>query len=144
MRLVLTGGIPLFATIFVLADLLLRLWLRGRFVDTLPAAFRVMLVGSLISLIGVPAYYTHMGAGRVRNCFISLSIQSLLSAAIVVAYSILAPAMLSEHIFYAVVAGILGSTVFLVWRLWSSKFVSGSDKCTKAALKGTKDSSNNP
>lgn len=116
-RLIFVLGVPTFAVLFVFADILLKVWLRASFVDGLIPAFRIMIVASFISLVGVPAYYTHMGCGRVRHCFISMGIQSLINMTIVIIYAIVAPEMVASRIFYAVMLGMLASTAYLLWQL---------------------------
>jgi O-antigen/teichoic acid export membrane protein len=119
-KIVLIGGLPLFSVLFIFAGLLLRLWLGNRFVDQLPPAFRIMLIASFISLLGVPAFYTHMGKGRVRYCFTSQVIQCFINAALVVTCVLFMQTMLQPCIFYAVALGMCGSTVYLIWQLHQS------------------------
>lgn len=115
-KLILTGGVLLYAIVFIFAAVLLRAWLRDSFVDVLPRAFRIMLIASFVSLLAVPAFYTHMGQGRVRHCFISQSIQSFINVVILLTYAKFAPGLISSHIFYALGAGMCGSTIYLVWQ----------------------------
>lgn len=116
-KLILSGGILLYAIVFIFAAVLLRAWLRDSFVDVLPRAFRIMLVVSFVSLLGVPAFYTHMGRGRVRYCFIAQSIQSLANVAILVTFARFAPDLIASHIFYAFGVGACASTIYLIWQL---------------------------
>jgi O-antigen/teichoic acid export membrane protein len=58
----------LFGAVALAIRPLLRLWLGGRFTEALPPNFRLMLLGALLSLAGVPAYYTMLGLGRAREC----------------------------------------------------------------------------
>jgi O-antigen/teichoic acid export membrane protein len=66
MKLIFLFGTPIYTTLAILAPVLLKLWLGERFVETLPGVFRIMLIGSFLSLLGVPAYYALMGTGYVR------------------------------------------------------------------------------
>jgi O-antigen/teichoic acid export membrane protein len=66
MRLIMSAGTPVYVAMALLTSVLLKLWLGDRFVDTLPSAFRIMLIGSFIGLFAVPAYYTLMGMGYIR------------------------------------------------------------------------------
>jgi O-antigen/teichoic acid export membrane protein len=120
MKYIIIYGIPIFVTLFILAPVLLKVWLQNSFIDMLPLAFRIMLIASFVSLLGVPAFYTHMGQGRVRYCFISYCIQSLINASIALACSIFVPNMLASCIFYAVALGVCGSTAYLIWQLHRS------------------------
>ena len=83
MMLIFLFGTIIYVALMISAPVLLRLWLRERFVVTLPPAFRIMLIGSFLSLLGVPSYYLLMGVGRVRNVFVGTCIASVLSSVIV-------------------------------------------------------------
>lgn len=76
MKLIFALGVPLHAALAILAAVLLRLWLGDKFVETLPGAFRVMLLGTFMSLLGVPAYYMLLGVGRVRHTLAAHAIQA--------------------------------------------------------------------
>ncbi len=66
--LILLAGTPIYLILFTFAPVLLRLWLRDRFTEALPWALRIMLIGTFMSLLGVPAYWTLMGKGHIwRN-----------------------------------------------------------------------------
>ena len=67
MKVIFLLGIPMYGVFAIFAPLLLRIWLRDRYVETLPGVFRIMLVGTFLTLVGVPAYYSTMGFGRVRD-----------------------------------------------------------------------------
>jgi O-antigen/teichoic acid export membrane protein len=68
-RLVLLCGLPLLAgaTGIIAWTPLLHLWLREKFVAELPGVMCIMLLGSMLSLVAVPPYYTLMGLGRIRQ-----------------------------------------------------------------------------
>jgi len=66
MKLILMFGIPIYGVLAIFAPLLLRIWLGEKFTETLPGAFRIMMIGTFLGLVGVPAYYTLMGTGHVR------------------------------------------------------------------------------
>jgi len=84
MKFIIIFGVPLFATLFTFATILLKFWLQKNFVDTLPSAFRIILVGTFLSLIGIPAFYTLLGLGKAHYCFVTSMIQGVTSAAIVI------------------------------------------------------------
>jgi O-antigen/teichoic acid export membrane protein len=117
-KLILFAGASLFALVFVFAGVLLQLWLGDEFVEILPYTLRILLIASFASLIGVPAYYTHMGQGRVHHCFISHIILSLINVVVVIAYAIISPEMIESRIYYAILLGQCGSTAYLVWQLY--------------------------
>jgi len=76
-------GMPVYGILAIFSPLLLSLWLGNRYTEILPCVLRIMLVGTFLSLICVPAYYTLMGVGRVWHCLASQVIQAVLNAAIV-------------------------------------------------------------
>lgn len=117
-KLILFAGAFLFALVFIFAGVLLRVWLGDKFVEILPYTLRILLVASFASLIGVPAYYTHMGQGRVYHCFISHIILSLINVVVVIAYAVISPEMIESRIYYAILLGQCGSTAYLVWQLY--------------------------
>ncbi len=76
MKLIIICGLPLFVVLFAFAHVLLKFWLQKRFVETLPGAFRLMLIVTFLSLLGVPAYHTLLGLGKAKCSFISFAIIS--------------------------------------------------------------------
>jgi O-antigen/teichoic acid export membrane protein len=71
MMLIIGGGLPLYVVLFAASTLLTRLWLGGQFSDNIPSAFRLMLIVTFLSLLGVPAYYTLLGLGLARCSLVS-------------------------------------------------------------------------
>ncbi len=82
-KVVFLFGIPMYGALIIFAPLLLRVWLGDKFVETLPGAFRIMLIGTFLSLLGVPAYYTLMGIGRVRYTLGAHVVQAIMNFFIV-------------------------------------------------------------
>jgi O-antigen/teichoic acid export membrane protein len=117
-KLILFAGASLFAIVFIFAGVLLKVWLGDKFVEILPYALRILLVASFASLIGVPAYYTHMGQGRIHHCLISHIILSMINLVVVVGYAVISPEMIESRIYYAILLGQCGSTAYLVWQLY--------------------------
>jgi O-antigen/teichoic acid export membrane protein len=74
MKLILFLAFPMYITLFIAADLLFKLWLRDKYVDTIPLAFRILLVASFLSLIACPSYYSIMGMGKIRHIFVANTI----------------------------------------------------------------------
>jgi O-antigen/teichoic acid export membrane protein len=64
-------GLPMYAALFLFDKPLLRLWLRHRYTDSLPTVLNILLLGTMISMLTIPAYYALMGAGRIRTCFVA-------------------------------------------------------------------------
>lgn len=70
-KLIVIAALPMYAIVFIAAPFLLRLWLREQYTPSLTPALRVMLIGSYLSLLGVPAFHTIMGLGKVKHYLIS-------------------------------------------------------------------------
>ena len=75
-------ALPAYAGLALMAAPVLQLWLRARFVETQVTVFRVMLLASFLSLLGVPAYYLALGLGRVRATVVASGAQFAVSLAI--------------------------------------------------------------
>lgn len=118
MKLILIYVIPMYLAVFVFAEIVLRIWLRDKYVELLPVYFRVMLIASFVSLLGIPAYYTLMGQGRVRCCFGSHAVLSVINVAVVLLHVIISPSIVESRVYYAVLLGCFGSTIFLFWQFW--------------------------
>ncbi|WP_291318070.1 oligosaccharide flippase family protein [Desulfuromonas sp.] len=64
------GAIPLYAVIFLMAEGLFKVWLGGDYIPSIPNSFRVMLLATFISLVGVIPYYICMGLGKVGRLLV--------------------------------------------------------------------------
>lgn len=90
LRWALLLGVPLYAGVALCAPLLLQVWLRDRYVETLPDAFRLMLLGtSFISLVGALPYYVIMGCGKVCHLVVSNLIAAGCNCLLVAGYGAL-------------------------------------------------------
>lgn len=113
MRLIFLFGIPMYAVLIILLAPLLKFWLKQRFVDELPIAFRIMLISTFLSLLGVPSYHTLLGLGMVRYTLISHIILSGVSVLIVLIVVFVRHRISVEAISWAVLAGMAISTLYL-------------------------------
>lgn len=111
MKLIVLFGIPVYVILVALSPVLLRVWLADRCVETLPGAFRIMLIGTFLSLLSAPAYYTLMGLGRVNHCFLSQVIQGIVNAGIVGLFLMFVGTVSIHSIASSVVAA-MGVTAF--------------------------------
>jgi len=112
MKLIFLFGIPMYGALIIFAPLLLRIWLGDRFVETIPAAFRIMLIGTFLSLLGVPAYYTLMGTGRVRYTLGAHVVQAIMNFFIVL--GILATYTVTTHsVVWSSCIAMGGATLYL-------------------------------
>jgi O-antigen/teichoic acid export membrane protein len=117
MKLIFFFGIPVYGILAIFAPLLLRVWLRDRFIEILPSVFRTMLLGAFLSLLGVPAFHTMMGLGRVRSCFWGFAITSIINLFFVITIVMLLKSISPQYVAYSVVISIAGSTTYLIWQL---------------------------
>lgn len=70
-RVLFLAAIPIYTLAFVFSELIFKIWLGGNYIPSIPATFKVMLIASLISLIGVVQYYTFMGQGLAGKILIN-------------------------------------------------------------------------
>jgi len=106
-------GIPVYGSLLMFLDTLLRLWLQDRMTAGLTWTFRVMLVGSFLSLMCVPAYYTLLGLGRADQCFIGQVLQAGINATIVVGIVAVSAELSVLHVVLASLPAIGATTVYL-------------------------------
>jgi Membrane protein involved in the export of O-antigen and teichoic acid len=109
-------GLVVYALLFMLAPLLLHLWLRDSFVATMPEIFRIMLVGTYASLIGVPAFYLLMGMGCVRHTLYSHAIQALLNVILVVMVASITGQLTLHSVVSCTSVAMAVSTAYLIWQ----------------------------
>jgi O-antigen/teichoic acid export membrane protein len=116
LKMIIFGGMPLFLGLFIFAGVILKLWLGDRFVEPLPHAFRIMLIASFFSLLGVPSFYTLMGLGKVRHIFAGRGIVSVTSGLILVTTVLVSSALEISTVVWAAMAGMALSTLYLIWQ----------------------------
>ena len=113
MKLIFLFGVPMYGVMIVCLAPLLRLWLRSRFVDELPIAFRIMLISTFLSLLSVPSYYTLLGVGMVRYTLISHIILSGVTALIVLTTVFISHRISVEAISWAILTATTVTTLYL-------------------------------
>ncbi|MHB8808047.1 MAG: MATE family efflux transporter [Anaerolineaceae bacterium] len=69
-RLLFIGATPLYILIFISAEFIFKIWLRKSYVTSIPDVFRILLIVSFVSLVGVIPYYINIGNGKVRRVLI--------------------------------------------------------------------------
>jgi len=117
MKLIFLLGVPVYAVLMIFMPLLLKIWLRDKFVDTLPDAFRIMMIATFFTLVGVPAYYTIMGLGKIRY-FITANVISVGgNFALVIAYYALTRHLSVCSVGLCLVISFAASTVYLVCKV---------------------------
>ena len=73
-KLIFFLALPIYLILFIAAELLFKLWLRDRYIDTIPLAFRILMAASFLSLTATPSFYAIMGMGKIRHVLISNTI----------------------------------------------------------------------
>lgn len=73
-RLIFYVAFPCYVMALVFLKPSLAIWLGGELADHLSPVLFVMLIGSFISLLSVPSYYTLMGMGKVRQILLASAI----------------------------------------------------------------------
>ena len=116
MKLIIICGVPLFVTLFAFAPVLLKFWLQKSFVDMLPVVFRIILIGTFLSLIGVPAFYTLLGLGKARYCFFSSAIQGVVNAAVIVTIVLVRGKISANSIALSVMIAMGITSCYLLWK----------------------------
>jgi O-antigen/teichoic acid export membrane protein len=117
LRLIAGLGVPLFGGVALLATPLLHLWLRSQFQPALPTVFRIMLLASFLSLLGVPAYYILLGLGEARACFFSAAIIVLSSVATIGVALVLTGSVTVIDVAIGTTVGMGAGGLFLLWRV---------------------------
>jgi len=130
MKLIFLFGIPMYGGLIILLTPLLKFWLRQRFVEELPGAFRIMLVSTFLSLLGVPAYYTLLGLGMVRYTLMAHIIVSGVSALIVLTTVFIWHNISAEAVSWAVLTATAITTLYLIWQNKRRVLKAGQRKCT--------------
>jgi O-antigen/teichoic acid export membrane protein len=109
------GG-ALYIPLLVAASLFLHLWLGSRYVEPLALVFRIVLVGSFLSLLAVPPYYSLMGLGYTGSCLTGHVIQSGVNVLIVTAALAVSGGLSLPTMAISVSVGYGCTTVFLLYR----------------------------
>jgi len=114
MKLILFFGIPAYTVLMIFAPPLLRIWLGEKFEETLPNAFRIMMFATFFTLVGVPAYYTIIGLGKIRY-FLTASVISVGgNFVLVIAYYVLTRHLSVYSIGLCLATSFAVSTAYLV------------------------------
>ena len=120
-RFILFLGVPGYTVLMIFAPFLFRIWLRGELDETLPGAFRIMLIATFFTLVGVPAYYTIIGLGKIRS-FVTATVISVGGNFILVtAYYALTRHLSVSIIGLCIAISFAVSTVYLIYKAYHWK-----------------------
>jgi O-antigen/teichoic acid export membrane protein len=126
LRLIFIFGGSLYCLFAIFSPLLLKLWLRDRFVEPLPDAFRIMLVATFITLVAVPAYYTIMGLGKLRYFIIGTIISTCGNFVLVTTYCVLTKYLSVNIVGWCMVVSFAASAAYFIF-MAHRLFVSGNE-----------------
>jgi O-antigen/teichoic acid export membrane protein len=114
LNLILKYGTPIYAFLLLVAPFIFQFWFGKRYVETMPTSFRLMLVGSFLNLLGVPAYYTLMGTNKVSSCLVAHVIQSFINFILVIAIVIFVDNLNINQVVLATILGLGCSALYLI------------------------------
>jgi len=114
LKLIFLFGGSLYCVLAIFSPPLLKLLLRDRFVETLPGAFRIMLAASFLTLLGVPAYHTVMGLGKIRFFLTAAVISTIGNFLLVIAYYFLTGQLSVYSVGICMVISFAASTAYLI------------------------------
>jgi O-antigen/teichoic acid export membrane protein len=111
-------AIPIFAGLFILADIALKLWLGNKYNTQIPLSLRWFLFGYIINLFAIPSYYIFMGIGKTGYCFLAhliTSVANILAVALIVAFNLTSLRLIiSIHSFSVILSAIIMIYLFSV------------------------------
>jgi len=117
-KLILWYGSPFYVFLFLASGILMRFWLRENYNSTLLLPFRLILLGTFLNLLAVPAYHTLLGLGKVRSSIISAMIISGGNFVLVLGRFILTGHVSVTGIFAGLILLFATSTVYLMGRAY--------------------------
>ncbi len=83
LQLILLLATPAYGVLLIFTPALLKLWLGDGFTEAQPQTFRIMLMGTFISVLGNPAYHMFIGMGYVRCALMAHIIEAVTNLIIV-------------------------------------------------------------
>lgn len=113
-QIILASGLPMHSAIILFCVPLLKLWLRKDFTPILPPVFQIMIIGTFVSLLCVPAYYTLMGLGKVKHCFYANLIQLGINIVVVIAAITLSKQLVVSDIAVATLTAMVMTSIYVL------------------------------
>jgi O-antigen/teichoic acid export membrane protein len=115
LKLIFIFGGSLYCLFAIFSPLLLKLWLRDKFVEPLPDAFRIMLVATFITLVGAPAYHTIVGLGKLRYFIIGTIISTCGNFVLVTTYCVLIKHLSVNIVGWCMVVSFAASAAYFIF-----------------------------
>ena len=83
MKYIYMFALPAFLFTFIIANPIIKLWLRDMYNINIAIAVRILLIGWLLNLLAVPDYFLFIGIGKVKTSVIATCIKSFLNITII-------------------------------------------------------------
>ena len=121
LKLIFLFGGSLYCVLAIFSPLLLKLWLRDKFIESLPGAFRIMLAATFLTLLGLPAYHTIVGLGRLRAFITATVISTIGNFVLVTAYYRLTGHISVYSVGLCLIICFAASTIYLIYKAYCWK-----------------------
>lgn len=82
-QFVLFGAFPLFLSIFIFADIILKMWLKGDYHTHIADALRILLIGWFFNILTVPDNMMFLGIGKINYSVIAAGLKSVTNVIII-------------------------------------------------------------
>lgn len=106
--------LPTAVLLALLAEPILRLWLRGGFTPAVVPAFRICLLGATMSALGLPGYYVLLGLGRISQIIVAYALQSAVNVITLCCLVLVGLRLDSTLLSLTMAGGVILANVFLV------------------------------
>ena len=117
LNLILKYGTLIYALLLLFAPFIFQIWFGQRYIETMHTAFQLMLVGTYLSLLCVPAYYTLLGANKVNTCLVSHIIQSVINFMLIITIVIFSDKLDVNQVVLATALGMGLSALYLIRKM---------------------------
>jgi O-antigen/teichoic acid export membrane protein len=107
-------GLPFWSLLYLLSPIMLHIWLGFKYTHDLTTVFRIMLVGSFISILGVPSFYILLGLGESKPILICNILMSIINICLVIIMIKVNISMSVAYVSISLAIGIAVSTIYLI------------------------------
>jgi len=116
MQNILISGGPVYLILLTCSAPLLRLWL-GKNASSFPqVGLRITLLGTFVSLLGVPAFYTLLGLGKGSPLLLANILQSGIPVVLVLALISVGRPLSLVYMLASVAGGMAIANMYLIWQ----------------------------
>ncbi len=116
LRNILICGGPLYLVLMTCSAPLLQLWL-GKNASSFPQlGLRITLLGTFVSLLGVPAFYTLLGLGKGSPLLLANILQSGIPVLLAFALLYLGKPLSLVYMLASVASGMVIANIYLIWQ----------------------------